>query len=61
LDVYTEQLRGTNDWTRLEARCRIGAGTRRIVVEVCRRASGKFDNKIKGEAWVDDVSLKVAH
>ena len=32
LDVYTEQLRGTNDWTRLETRCRVRAGTRLILV-----------------------------
>ena len=32
LDVYTEQLRGTNDWTRLETRCRGRAGTRLILV-----------------------------
>jgi tetratricopeptide (TPR) repeat protein len=58
LDVYTEQLRGTNDWTRVETRCRVRAGTRLIRVEVCRMPSWKFDNKIKGEAWLDEVSLK---
>ena len=61
LDVYTEQLRGTNDWTRLETRCRVRAGTRLILVQVCRLPSWKFDNKIKGEAWLDDVTLKAAH
>jgi tetratricopeptide (TPR) repeat protein len=61
LDVYTEQLRGTNNWTRLEKRCGIRAGTRLILVQVCRMPSWKFDNKIKGEAWLDDVSLKAAH
>src|ERR1039457_1945440 len=38
LDVYTEQLRGTNDWTRLEKRRRIRAGTRLILVQICRTA-----------------------
>lgn len=61
LDVYTEQLRGTNDWTRVETRCRVRAGTRLIRVEVCRMPSWKFDNKIKGEAWLDEVSLKAVH
>ena len=61
LDVYTEQLRGTNDWTRLEKRRRIRAGTRLILVQVCRMPSWKLDNRIKGEAWLDDVSLKAAH
>ena len=61
LDVYTEQLRGTNDWTRLEKRCRIRAGTRLILVQVCRTPSWKFDNKIQGEAWLDDISLKAVH
>jgi hypothetical protein len=61
LDVYTEQLRGTNDWTRLEKRCRIRADTRLILVQICRTPSWKFDNKIQGEAWLDDVSLKAVH
>jgi hypothetical protein len=58
LDVHTEQLRGTNNWTRVETRCRVRAGTRLIQVGVCRVPSWKFDNKIKAEAWLDDVSLK---
>jgi hypothetical protein len=61
LDVYTEQLRGTNDWTRLETRRRIGAGTRLILVQVYRLPSWKLDNKIQGEAWLDDVTLKAAY
>jgi len=58
LDVYTEQLTGTNDWTRIERRFRVPAGTNLIKVQVCRRPSLKFDNKIRGNAWIDAVSLR---
>jgi Tetratricopeptide repeat len=57
LDVYTEQLTGTNDWTRIEKRFRVPAGTDLIKVQVCRRRSSKFDNRIRGEAWIDAMSL----
>jgi hypothetical protein len=58
LDVYTEQLTGTNDWTRTESRFRVPAGTNLIKIQVCRRPSSKFDNKIRGDAWVDAMSLR---
>jgi hypothetical protein len=58
LDVYTEQLTGTNDWTRMETRFQVPPGTSLIKVQVCRRRSSKFDNKIRGEAWVDAMSLR---
>ena len=57
LDVYTEQLTGTNDWSQLEKTFKVPPDTNLIVVQLCRIPSEKFDNKIGGEAWVDTVSL----
>ena len=57
LDVYTEQLTGTNDWTPLEKTLTVPPGANLIVVQLCRIPSWKFDHKIGGEAWVDTVSL----
>jgi hypothetical protein len=57
LDVYTEQLTGTNDWTQLEKTLTVPPGANLVVVQLRRLPSEKFDNKIGGEAWVDAVSL----
>src|ERR1035437_8451704 len=53
-------------WTGGLRRCaarrrRIRASTGPILFQVCRMPSWKLDNRIKGEAWLDDVSLKAAH
>jgi hypothetical protein len=53
-------------WTGGLRRCaarrrRIRASTGLILFQVCRMPSWKLDNKIKGEAWLDDVTLKAAH
>jgi hypothetical protein len=57
LDVRTEQVNGTNDWTKLEQSFCVGRQTKLIEVQVVRLASWKFDNKISGTAWIDSVSL----
>jgi tetratricopeptide (TPR) repeat protein len=57
LDVRTEQVNGTNDWTKLEQSFCVGRQTKLIEVQVVRPASWKFDNKISGTAWIDSVSL----
>lgn len=61
LDVYTEQLTGTNGWTQLEETLNVLSGTNLIEVRLCRIPSRKFDNRIEGEAWVDAVSLTRIH
>jgi hypothetical protein len=53
LDVFTEQLTGTNDWTPLEKTLTVPPGTNLIAVQVSRIPPEKFDNKTDGEAWVD--------
>ena len=58
LDVRTPQLTGTHDWTELKADVRVPEPTRRIRVELIRDPSEKFDNKIKGTVWIDDVRFQ---
>lgn len=58
LDVRTERFRGTTGWTRVERKFRVPEGTRLVEVRVVREPSWKFDNKIAGSVWIDEVSLK---
>ncbi len=57
LDVRTDQLTGTHDWTPLQQVVLVPVGTRLVTVQICRDPSPKFDNKIQGAAWVDAVSV----
>jgi tetratricopeptide (TPR) repeat protein len=57
LDMRTKQLRGTGEWTELETPVPVKEQTKRIRVQVVRDRSEKFDDKIKGTAWIDDVRL----
>jgi hypothetical protein len=57
LEVITQGFTRTRDWTEVERPVRVPAGTRLVTVQVVRQASMKFDNKIRGTAWVDDVTL----
>ncbi|MEK7404203.1 MAG: hypothetical protein AAB225_03770 [Acidobacteriota bacterium] len=58
LSVETAQLKGANAWTPLETAFTVPADTSLVIVQVCRRPSRKFDNKIRGTAWIDSVSLE---
>lgn len=58
LDVRTQKINGTHDWTMLSARVAVPAALRMIEVQVMRRPSLKFDNKIRGTAWIDRVRLR---
>ncbi len=59
----TEPVRGTSDWTAITANLAIPAATHGLKIGVCRMPSQKFDNKVSGTFWVDDMSLQlgVAH
>jgi hypothetical protein len=57
LDVSTEALAGTHDWTRVERTFEVAPETRIVGVEVFRRRSERFDSKIAGSAWVDSLAL----
>jgi hypothetical protein len=58
LEVITEGFTLGRDWTQVERVVRVPAATRLVTVQVVRQPSMKFDNKIRGTAWVDDVSLE---
>jgi tetratricopeptide (TPR) repeat protein len=55
--VATQELRGTNPWTRVEADLITGPSTHLLKITLQRLPSWKFDNKLRGTVWVDDVSL----
>jgi hypothetical protein len=60
LDVATEDLRGSNDWTMVERVFNAPPGGGLVRVLLARKPSLKFDNKVAGTVWVDDVSLTKA-
>ena len=60
VNLLTPNLTGTHPWTPQEAEFTTGPGTRLLVVVVRRLPSRKFNNKLSGTAWVDDVSLTLA-
>ena len=57
LRLLTQNMTGTSPWTQVQAEFTAGANTRLLQIALRRIPSGKFDNKIRGTAWVDDVSL----
>lgn len=61
LDIATDALTGTHGWTQLEKVFELSPETKVVRVEIFRRASPRFDNKIAGTAWVDAVELSPVH
>jgi hypothetical protein len=57
LDLRTDSLTGTRPWTLVQLPFIVPPQTNLITVELYRVPSLKFDNKIAGSAWVDDVHL----
>jgi len=57
LNLETTQLTGTHDWTPVDLDFTLAGPVRLLRIEVVRQPSAKFDNKIRGHAWVDSVSL----
>ena len=57
LDIHTPQVSGTSDWKTIEKQLTIPPGTELVEIQIVRRPSLKFDNKIAGTAWIDDVSI----
>ena len=48
---------GTHPWTREELDFTTGPQTRLLLISLLRWSGQKFDNKLRGTVWVDDVSL----
>ena len=57
LEVRTAQVLGTSDWRRLQETIRVPARVNLLQVRLVRQSSWKFDNKVRGTAWIDAVSL----
>jgi tetratricopeptide (TPR) repeat protein len=58
-DLQTDSLVGTHDWTVVEQGFTIGQKDSGVVrLEIERRASRRFDNKIAGKAWIDAVEIR---
>lgn len=57
LNTRTATVTGTNDWRQLTKSFKVPSDCRAIVVAVRRAKSSKFNNKIKGTAWVDNIKI----
>ena len=57
VQAWTPSLLGTNLWTRETIDVECGPETRMLEILLRRTPSSKFDNKLRGIVWVDDVSL----
>lgn len=57
LDVRSDNMIGTNNWTFVEKNFEIGTSERAVTLEFVRVPSKKFDNKITGKGWLDSVEI----
>jgi len=55
--AYTPEVHGTQPWTEVEIPWSADAGANEAQVCIVRFPSDQPDNRIRGAAWVDDVSL----
>lgn len=55
--VSTATLIGTHPWTLVETDISAAPDTNLIEITLRRKPSWKFDNKLSGTVWVDDVTL----
>jgi hypothetical protein len=57
IHAVTPELIGTNLWTEVKADIVSGQDTHLLRIVLQRKPSWKFDNKLSGTVWVDDVIL----
>jgi hypothetical protein len=60
LDETFGQFTGTSPWSAIEHDLVVPRATRLLQVQVVRQPSLKFDNKIGGTAWIDELRLEPA-
>jgi len=58
LSVETPQALGSFEWRRFEVTFNAPRSTRVLEVQIVRKPSWKFDSRISGIIWVDDVCLE---
>jgi tetratricopeptide (TPR) repeat protein len=54
---WTDDVRGTQPWTQIVFSWTSPPDARRLRLCISRKPSAKFDSKIRGSAWIDDISL----
>lgn len=59
--ILTPNMIGTNPWTRVQVEFTTGPDTTMLEIVLRRTPTWKFDNKIRGTVWIDDVSLAQIH
>jgi O-antigen ligase len=57
LDMTTETLKGSNEWTLVERVFDAPPKGGLVTVSLARKPSLKFDNLIRGTAWIDQVEI----
>lgn len=57
VQIVTPDVIGTNPWTLVQTDLATGPQTRLLRITLRRVPSWKFDNKLSGTVWVDDVAL----
>jgi hypothetical protein len=57
LDLKTEPLLGTHDWTKVSLNLCVPSNIKSLFVGLVRQPSLKFDKLIKGTLWLDSVNL----
>jgi tetratricopeptide (TPR) repeat protein len=55
--AWTDDVKGTQPWTPIELLWTSGSDVRQLHLCITRLPSAKFDSKIRGSAWIDDVVL----
>jgi hypothetical protein len=58
LDEVFEQFTGSISWSSVDHDLVVAPRTRLLRIEVIRQPSMKFDNKVNGTAWIDDLKLE---
>ncbi len=58
LQILSPNLVGSHPWSLVEANVVTGPETHLLTIALRRVPSWKFDNKLRGTVWVDDVSLE---
>jgi tetratricopeptide (TPR) repeat protein len=58
LDEVFGQFTGSSPWSSVDHDLVIAPATRLLRIEVVRQPSMKFDNKVAGTAWIDELKLE---
>lgn len=57
LNLQTIRVSGSKDWIPIDLDFVLSGPTRLLRVAAVRPSSSKFDNKVSGTVWIDDVSI----